>query len=913
MKSKIYRYACAIIALIMIFVSLPASALAIDIQKTSEKSDEFRVVISIEGETLGQGIYIEPKSYTLAQINELIAGEGYGPYEESDLTAGMATLAMLIDQKIDYHITGSWESDAYISELYGLDKGEISIPSIISESAGGGYPGNNDNDGNSDDWLGELDYCTMAGWMITVNDLMIPVGASAFGLKDYTGYNGYCDYGNTYVIRWQFTLHGFGADLGYSTGWGNDAYFDHANKDILYAAYADSTNAEAKASVLPVMEKLTATQHEIDEAVDILKKAQSDNDDKKGLDVSVILNATMAGLVSSIPHPQFGTTGGEWTVLALARGGYFDRGSEYFTGYYDRIVDKVVELSASVNQGGALHSRKYTENSRLIMALSSIGKDATDVGGIDIVAPLNDFDKTVWQGINGPIFALIALDTNNYQTEDPTIRQQYIDKILSLELSGGGWALSGSSADPDITSMALQALANYRTQKAVADAASRAFEKLSQMQKDDGGYASWGSVNSESIAQVIVACTAWGIDPDTDSRFIKNGNSAVSALLEFYVEDDAQFRHVMSGAGNAMATDQACYALVAYDRFINNRNSLYDMSDAFPIIEEPGAFSAELTLPEKIENTKDHSFNAVVSLNKWDNDAGYKLMDCIVNIPDGLDVIDVRAESSLTGGTLCYHLEESTGKLRIVYFDPQKGNDITVNSDSFPSSIFTVALRVKQEYDLSLTDTLSVSITGMSLKKNSHSEDPDSMTIVDIEKAYDSTQIVKGVSFTAMTLYIGDGVDLIPENRVAVAVAVTGVDDGAKILWNDGSKNVRLLYNAAISAKTGVPTYLCVTSSELMPRLASSENYTIVNEDANTLIFGDVNGDGIVNAQDALAQVNAWLRKDDAPNDEQILAMNVNADSRINTFDALAVVEYFVSGKEFAIIDKAAIIKESIK
>jgi hypothetical protein len=78
---------------------------------------------------------------------------------------------------------------------------------------------------------------------------------------------------------------------------------------------------------------------------------------------------------------------------------------------------------------------------------------------------------------------------------------------------------------------------------------------------------------------VIVACTAWGIDPDTDSRFIKNGKSVVDALLSHYLEDKRTFQHIVGAGSNAMATDQACYALIAYDRFINGEKALYDMSD----------------------------------------------------------------------------------------------------------------------------------------------------------------------------------------------------------------------------------------------------------------------------------------------------------------------------------------------
>lgn len=302
-------------------------------------------------------------------------------------------------------------------------------------------------------------------------------------------------------------------------------------------------------------------------------------------DVSAVLNATMAQLAETVTAPAFNK---EWTVLSLARGGYYAPDDQYFTDYYKRIVDYVNEKAASVNRNGALDKNKSTENSRLILALSAIGKNATSVGDWNLVEAYskNGFDWITKQGINGPIFALLALDSHNYTTTDATIRQQCVDYILREELPGGGWALRGTTADPDITAMALQALAKYEDQPDVKAAAERAFNVLSKIQKDNGGYASWGSVNSESIAQVIVAATAWGIDPDTDSRFVKNGKSAVDALLTFYVEDGHGFAHVLTSGGgytggkvDSMATDQACYALVAYDRFQKGDTALYDMSD----------------------------------------------------------------------------------------------------------------------------------------------------------------------------------------------------------------------------------------------------------------------------------------------------------------------------------------------
>ncbi|MDE6538851.1 MAG: terpene cyclase/mutase family protein, partial [Ruminococcus sp.] len=547
----------------------------------SAVSEEMTVTVSMEGLTLGQGMYFEPETYTLSEINELVSTEGYGPFDESNLNAGMATLAFFIDNGIEYENTGSWGDNSgivgssfYLSSVKNIDKGYLNVPEIILEKSGMSQE-DFEGWGNDDEYLGEFDYDSMSGWMITVNDLLIPVGASSWTLnQNYAGYN---DYGSDYVIRWQFTLNGYGADLGRSSGWGSDAYYEHANKDLLYKKYAElsadgifNNNTKLKEQALSVMENLTATQEEVDTVFALLESARK---------ISEILEDTFSKLSQKVSEPVFGTTGGEWTVLAIARGNYFNKDSDYFKGYYDRIVETVNKTAPQYN--GALHRVKYTENSRLIMALSAIGKDAHSVGDWDIIAPLEDFDNVVWQGINGPIFALIALDTQNYQTSDPTIRQQYIDYILDKEIDGGGWALSGTSADPDITAMTLQALANYTDDEKVAVAVERGINILSSLQKDNGGYSSWGSINSESIAQVITACTALGIDPATDERFVKNGHSAVDALLEFYDKDstDFTFRHTMDGKGNAMATDQATYALVAYQRFVNGKNSLYDMTD----------------------------------------------------------------------------------------------------------------------------------------------------------------------------------------------------------------------------------------------------------------------------------------------------------------------------------------------
>ena len=900
MKNTGKRLLAAVLAVVML-ASLSFVAFA-----AQGDDDEFKVVVSMEGLTLGQGLYFEPQVYTISEINALLETEGYGPLDRSEVTAGLATLAFFIDHNIDYTMTGNWTDTAYVSSIKNVDKGYLDIPSVITENGG---PSNDENDGNNDEYLGEFDYDSMSGWMITVNDFMINVGCAGWYFENEEQ-KALCpsDLGNTYVVRWQFTLHGYGADLGADTGWGMPSFFEGAKKAELYAAYANCSDAAKKAQVMPVMENLTATQDEVDAAVAIL--TASDTGDKA--DYKTTLNETMAQLAATVTEPSFGTGAGEWTVLSLARGNYYDTGDKYFEDYYSRIEETVKEKAASVNLNGALHKVKSTENSRLIMALSAIGKDPTKVGGVDLVGAYseNGFSWIKKQGLNGPVFALIALDTYNYKTSDATIRQQCVDYILQAELANGGWALSGTTADPDMTAMALQALANYADNSDVKDAAERGFAALSSIQKDNGGYASWGSVNSESIAQVIVACTAWGIDPSTDSRFVKSGGSAVDALLEFYVPDGKGFAHVLETTGgyaggevNAMATDQACYALVAYDRFVNNKNALYDMSDVAHL--EPAGISASISLPAEISNKKGTTFNAIVSVSDWDNEAGWKLVDATLSIPKNVTVTGVTMGSRVSGGNVMYNLDEN-GKLRIVYFDAENNSTIEVSGSSFPAEFFIVGLELTDDISVKNKGEITVSVDEMNLKKSSDESDDSAVTVVNTATAKATSDVVKGVSFTAKCLYVGDGADLIPTDKMAIAIFATELENGAQISYKSGA--VKLHYSRLLSEKLGVCTYVAMVSADTdLSEFANAANYTYdETETADALNFGDTNSDGVVNAQDALNAANAWLRKTDAPDDEGILRTNVTGDGRINTSDALGIVENFVNGDDFGVVAKAA-------
>ena len=286
------------------------------------------------------------------------------------------------------------------------------------------------------------------------------------------------------------------------------------------------------------------------------------------------LTDTAAWLQKQNPKPTVSSIGGEWAVLGLARSDA-DVPQSWFDIYYANAEAYIKACK------GVLHKRKYTEYTRVVLAMTAIGKDPTNVAGYDLTAPLNDYEKTVWQGINGPVWALIALDSGDYVC---TVRQKYIDYILEQELPQGGWALSGEETDADMTGMVLQALAKYQTQPDVKAATDRALSWLSKNQNKDGGFSTYAEATCESTAQVIVALCELSIDVG-DSRFVKQGKSAMDALLSYYVKGKG-FAHVPGGETDGMATEQAFYALVAAPRAKAGKSSLYRMKSGADVFSD---------------------------------------------------------------------------------------------------------------------------------------------------------------------------------------------------------------------------------------------------------------------------------------------------------------------------------------
>ena len=526
----------------------------------------------------------------------------------------------VVDAK-DIEITGfdtNQRGEQTVTLAYGAAKAEITVTVLLPVGKnitvtfsllGDSVHGNSGDkhtlaDGNLEKWIDGV--TVTVGNNATVLDVITKALGSKYSIENKTGNyiqsitpkdgTALGEFTNGNLSGWMYTLNGVHPNLGVAQQYLNegDVIVFHYTDDYAKEYEADNNKKKTAEEVVALIDaigtvdlskagaisaarsaydKLTDAEKALVTNYDVLVEAEAEYARlaaEQGKKIDNIYTTT-GDYISGLGTPDVGSIGGEWMVIDLARSG-----RTVPDGYYEKVVE-YVQKHADENE--RLHRAKSTDNSRIILALTAIGKDVTNVGGHNLLKGLDSMDYIQTQGINGPIWALIALDSHNYPTSGDVTREKLIQAILDAQLPGGGWNLSGNDADPDMTAMAIQALAPYyKENDAVKAAVDKALDVLSELQLATGGFGSWGTENSESCAQVIVALTALGIDPAKDSRFIKNGLTILDALASYYV-DGGGFRHIASGDRDGMATEQGYYALAAYYRFLNGQTRLYDMSD----------------------------------------------------------------------------------------------------------------------------------------------------------------------------------------------------------------------------------------------------------------------------------------------------------------------------------------------
>lgn len=257
-------------------------------------------------------------------------------------------------------------------------------------------------------------------------------------------------------------------------------------------------------------------------------------------------------LINKGLSPDAGTSPAEWFIIALKQ----------YKGNYDYSA-YTSALNAYVKKTAGI---KATDMQRIAMTYTAIG------GNTEYVK--SAVDTSIGKlGIMSYVYGLLLLDCGAYSSKQLT-RNDIINYILSLKLSDGGWALSGSVSDTDITAMVLQALAPYYKYEDVKSCVNKALNLLSERQLQTGDYSSWGVRNAESGAQVICALSALSINCQTDKRFIKNGNTLIDGLL-LYSLADGGFTHALGGVSNNTTSVQALYSLVSVYRQANGLGTLF--------------------------------------------------------------------------------------------------------------------------------------------------------------------------------------------------------------------------------------------------------------------------------------------------------------------------------------------------
>lgn len=245
----------------------------------------------------------------------------------------------------------------------------------------------------------------------------------------------------------------------------------------------------------------------------------------------------------------------EWYFLPLYQSGKYDFTS-FASAYKSRIPT----------------AEKKTANSTWLNRMMTAWALGADVSEEEIKAHIVPGD------IMSLVYGLHFANNTGVRYFDPEL-------LCGLQCEDGGFSLRGDFGDVDVTAMTLQALTPVVTgqsrlsfseeeKKTVTETVERATVYLARVQLDNGGFASFGADNCESVCQVIIALCGLGIDPATDFRFQKNGENPLTTLRRFRTKEGAFIHKEGDAPGDITAAETLC-ALAAYERMLTGKSPLY--------------------------------------------------------------------------------------------------------------------------------------------------------------------------------------------------------------------------------------------------------------------------------------------------------------------------------------------------
>ena len=259
----------------------------------------------------------------------------------------------------------------------------------------------------------------------------------------------------------------------------------------------------------------------------------------------------------------------DWYIMSKLRSGQTisDANKE---AYYESATATVATWNAD---------QDATDIERVALTLSAMGKDITDVNGVNLAAMIYNHEK-LGDFSNSLIWGLIALDATAQEipAEAKWNRASMVAQLLTFQnAENGGFCYVGTSwTDVDMSAMAIQALAPYYGDAKVKASVDKAFTYIKANMDTEYGF-----TTAESAAQVLLALASMKMDPATNG-FGTEYTHIVSTLDKYYAVAAGGFAHVKNGYANAVATYQTMEGLEAYRRFKASEAGYWDMTDVKP-------------------------------------------------------------------------------------------------------------------------------------------------------------------------------------------------------------------------------------------------------------------------------------------------------------------------------------------
>ena len=289
--------------------------------------------------------------------------------------------------------------------------------------------------------------------------------------------------------------------------------------------------------------------------------------------------AKMESLVGKINQRYSRTTAGAWEDWEWMNLGFYQKKLGNLDDGFS-IAECIKRLDTTTNVA-------MTNIDRKIMTLTARGIDCSKLSQYNNGEPFLDakgnkvddlaavlYNYSGGWTINGPIFALIALDMGNYTIPENALwtRDKLLETILTHKYLSDGFGL-------DMVTMLMQSIAPYQNDPVYGERVKAKLWEGFDIVMDSFGTdpfdnpfgVQWGGVyTSEGASQIICALSAMGVDVHTDVRLNNGKDSVLTSFLNYADFDEGYFAHSNTTPKNAMATYQGCYATQWYLGFLNN-------------------------------------------------------------------------------------------------------------------------------------------------------------------------------------------------------------------------------------------------------------------------------------------------------------------------------------------------------